>query len=442
MEIKFRELEGRLLLALEAASRGFRVFFGHKDFIKKGLEIKIIPPGIFFDKSLTRGKEQKISWVREAGCLFVSQDEEGGFRNLSYEHFISYRGTFETLKMSNAVFCWGNEEHEAWTNGYPIIDHKFHLTGSPRIDFWRPDFQGYFKKHINEIRMKHGDFVLVVSNFNQVNSYKSIIERINHHKKIGSIRTSEEVDTFQNKIKDIKRLFSRFVLLVNTLADHFPDVNFVVRPHPVEKISGWVNALAKKDNVLVLFSGGISPWVRASEAILHNGCTTGIEAYVSGTPCIAYTPFSSIINREIPNRLSINCTTEEEVSAVLSRILNGEVVNEHRTPENDDLIRNRLANVDGDTAAKRIVDVLETLDAPVAPPIKPGFAGWKMSVKSGYSRFINKFRNEETRITRKFPGLKLSELKEIQDNMANVTDRYRDCRINRLFGDVFVVEKD
>ncbi len=442
IEIKARELEGKTLLALEAAHRGFRVLLGHKDDVNKGLKMGFLPPGVHYEKSLTRGKEEKLAWKKKMGCALVSQDEEAGLRYESYQHFVSYRATTDNLDMVDALFCWGKDEHEAWAANYPLFASRLFITGSPRSDFWRPDFQGYFKNYVDKVQTRYGRTILLVSNFHQANSFKTVEERIAQNKKTGSIRTQGDEDNFLKKIQDIKLLYRHFTELICLLADTFPDTNFIVRPHPVEDISGWKNSLGEKKNIHIIFQGGISPWVRSSSAIIHNGCTTGIEAYASKVPAIAYTPFSSFVNWEIPNRLSINCATQEEVSRVLSRIINNENVNEHRTSENDELINNRLANITGDTAAKRIIDVLEKMDVPESPPIKPGIAGFKMTLKNEYNRFINKFRNKETRITRKFSGLKLSELKEIQDNLAMVTDKYRDCRIRRLFGDVFVVEKD
>lgn len=442
MEVKARELEGRTLLALEAASRGFRVVTGNKRHIEKGLLAGYLPPGVYFDKSLTRGKEKKLDMVLNNGCLIASQDEEGGLLDASYDKFLSFRSSPETVGMASFIFCWGDHDSEAWTRHYPCEAEKVHGTGSPRLDYWRPDFHGYFQRVVDNIKQRFGKFVLVSSNFAQTNSYMTVEQRITQGKKNGSIHTIEDEQAMLNKIEDDKIMFRHFVRLVNFLAERHPNVNIVVRPHPAEKISGWANAITKKSNVHVIFEGGISPWVRAAEAILHNGCTTGIEAYITGVPAIAYVPLKSSVNREIPNRLSINCDSQDEVSEELSMIIKGKAVDEHRTPENDQLIRNRLANVEGDTAAKRIVDVLETLDVPESPPIRKGFRKWMTYKKRGARDFLKKISGTETKSMRKFPGLKLQELEQIQNNLRFVTDKYINCNIKHLFGDVFVVEKD
>lgn len=441
IEIKARELEGRTLLALEAASRGFRVIIGNKNHINKGLWADFLPPGIYFDKSLTRGKEKKLRKVVDKGCILVSQDEESGLLNYSYDKFIPVRSTSETVSMAKSIICWGKHDYESWVKYYPDSSYKFHLTGSPRTDFWRQDFQRYFEKYSYSIKKRFGDFVLLSSNFTQANSYMTVNERIERAKKIGVIRDAQDEEVKRNSIEDRKKLFNCFIDLVDYLSDKFQSIKFVVRPHPSEKISGWKLNLPVKDNIKIIFEGGIGPWVHASSAVLHNACTTGIEAYAAGIPALAYLPFPSDRSGKIPNKLSINCISKEELSGVLSRIITGEDVNEHRTPENDELIRSRLANIAGDTAAKSIVDVLERLDSPKAFVVKTGFSKWMLGKKFTGCFYLDKIRGMKTKSWRKFPGLKLQELKQIQNNLAAVTDKYKECDIKHLYGDVFIVEK-
>jgi surface carbohydrate biosynthesis protein len=80
IEVKVRELEGKVLLALAAAERGHTVILGEKkdtiNMAKKGH----LPPGIVHDKSLTPGEYKLINYkqLKEHGHLVTSQDEESG----------------------------------------------------------------------------------------------------------------------------------------------------------------------------------------------------------------------------------------------------------------------------------------------------------------------------------------------------------------------------
>ena len=66
------------------------------------------------------------------------------------------------------------------------------------------------------------------------------------------------------------------------IAEAFPDMRIVVRPHPVEKHAAWEEIAARHDNVELAQEGNVLPWLLAARALIHNGCTTGVEAYGLG----------------------------------------------------------------------------------------------------------------------------------------------------------------
>lgn len=440
MEIKSRELEGRTLLALEAATRGFQVIIGHKSDVIEGIKKGILPSGIYFEKSLSRGKETKLLNALKTNNILVSQDEEGGLLDRTFDRFLTIRSSPETVDMADAIFCWGNHDFEAWQRHYPDSSHKIFITGSPRVDYWRQDFKAYFKRKIDSIKYEYKNFILVSSNFASANSYLNLEEQIAQGKRNGSISTAEDELIFKNKAIANRQMFFKFVELINYIAEKHQDTCFVVRPHPAEKISGWESNIKNTKNIQVVFEGGISSWVHASTAVLHNGCTTGIEAYVSGVPAIAYVPFESLANREIPNKLSIECNTKNDVSKVLSCILRGECLNDHRTLENNHLIRNRFVNVDNTTAVESIVDTLKTFDVPLAMPIKIGITGKIIGVRKKTHLFLRTLFGAETKPMRKFPSLQLRELEQIQNDLCAVNEKYKHCMIKHLYGDAYLIE--
>ena len=54
-------------------------------------------------------------------------------------------------------------------------------------------------------------------------------------------------------------------------------------------------------NVHVVNDGPITPWVNNSFAVLHNGCTTSIEASISGKPVITFIPFDQFFRHALSN---------------------------------------------------------------------------------------------------------------------------------------------
>ncbi len=444
IEVKARELEGRGALAFEAATRGYRVVLGSKNHIYQFVKSGKLPPGLFFEKSLTQGKESKLREILHAGCSLASQDEESGLLGKSYDDFISFRSSSDNVDMADAVFCWGNHDHNAWVRHYPDASHKVYVTGSPRVDYWRPEYTPYFQKELDSIRERFSPFVLLASNFGAANGYMPTEELIRQRKNKGGITTEKDAEALRSEIRDQRKMFEHFAKALRCMAKSHQVLQFVVRPHPAERLEPWKEAVNDLENVHVLFEGGISSWVRAASVIWHNGCTTGIEAYVSEVPAIAYVPFESLTSRFIPNQLSIECKEPEDVSAVLSRIGSGEPVNEHRNKKNDVLIHRRLANVKGKTAVERIVDVLEVMQIPRSRAVSIGIGGIKFGARRHLRNMMDIIRGRPHKVMRskrKFPGLTLRELAELKKRLSTINQEYIGCSIKHLYGDVFMIEK-
>jgi len=89
IEVKNRELEARLLLALAAAERGHVVLLGPKSLTIDSVMKDQLNPGIIHDKSITPGKPRirELQLYKEKGFLFTSIDEEGGIINKDYTSF-------------------------------------------------------------------------------------------------------------------------------------------------------------------------------------------------------------------------------------------------------------------------------------------------------------------------------------------------------------------
>jgi hypothetical protein len=103
----------------------------------------------------------------------------------------------------------------------------------------------------------------------------------------------------------------------------------------------------------------------ATRAVIHNGCTTGVEAYVTGTPAISY---RASINETydngfygLPNLMSHQCFTFEELQDMLQKILKGEI-GAADGDERQRLIEHHLAGKTGPLACERMVDVLDKIN--------------------------------------------------------------------------------
>ncbi len=93
--------------------------------------------------------------------------------------------------------------------------------------------------------------------------------------------------------------------------------------------------------------------------MIHNGCTTAVEAFLLERPAIAFEPAThAVYDIPLPNALSRRAATVPELIEAVGDVLAGGLA---RTPEQDALVRRFIAGTDGAWASQRVVDALETL---------------------------------------------------------------------------------
>jgi hypothetical protein len=105
--------------------------------------------------------------------------------------------------------------------------------------------------------------------------------------------------------------------------------------------------------------GGLGRWLRAAEAVVHNGSTAGFEAAVAGVPGISFQPHgersdwtSNLLGR-------IACDESELVALVEAARSPSERVDWYATDV--DVLERRFTALDGRLAADRTVDAWEDL---------------------------------------------------------------------------------
>jgi surface carbohydrate biosynthesis protein len=360
IEVKVRELEGRTLLALAAAERGHRVLIGSKkDTLIPAVQGKL-PPGVIHMKSLTPSEQMldQLEQLKKNGFVVTSQDEESGLLDESYEKFAKIRYGHDSLNFADAVFGWGEFDVECLQKIYPEASAKMIPTGSPRVDLWRTDFHDYFKSDGRLKNWNDKPYLLVVSNFGSVIRANKIWNVMARLREAGYFDRDPEMELFEYEYSGyMLQLIGHFIKMIRQLAVTYPDVNILIRPHPVEDEEAWDKMIGPFPNVHVFREGSISGWIRGAKAIIHNGCTSALEAAVSGVPRIAYRPLPSHFEREIPNQLSHEAFSMDEMIEKVSHALDGKFSKAEIKHDNEahKKLTQRLVNVEGELGTDRIV---------------------------------------------------------------------------------------
>jgi hypothetical protein len=120
-----------------------------------------------------------------------------------------------------------------------------------------------------------------------------------------------------------------------------------------------MNAFIAYENVKIKKSGDVRPWIIASDAVIHNGCTTGISSVVLDKPTFAYMP-KGINLLSTPNEVSISCESSEELINKIKNNINDERKNAVNKKQ-ESIIRKYIGNTEFDSA-QRISDIICTID--------------------------------------------------------------------------------
>jgi surface carbohydrate biosynthesis protein len=312
VETAARELDSKLLLATVAAARGHTALVADKPSLLLGIQSGLLSPGVFHTKSLTpsQSKLSRHQDLVDRGFVVTSIDEEGGLIDHGYETFARLRYSPETLAQAAAVFAWGPEDADTLRMVYPEHAAKIHASGSPRADLWRSKFQPFWVKPEGAPKRP---FLLVASNMGT--HLRPFHESIRSEREAGYFkRNPDSCGARFGRVAENYRLLHAFIQGIEHISHHNPGFDIVLRPHPVEDVEAWRVFLDGMPNVHVVREGSITAWVNHAFAVLHNGCTTALEATVAGKPIITYLPFEQAHARELPNELGHRVKTLDELS--------------------------------------------------------------------------------------------------------------------------------
>jgi surface carbohydrate biosynthesis protein len=212
-----------------------------------------------------------------------------GFIYRSGDDYIQRRVHSETIDSIDYLFLWGERQKQDLERFLGKV-RGFHVTGNPRIDLLHSRFRKSWQAEAEAIRETHGDFVLFTSRFSAVNHFRRSLDETLDRRKEQYTDAAEA--TIGERYEIRKRLFADYMQTIGDIAQRLPELKFVVRPHPVENADVWRGRFAGAGNVEICDEGAATPWLSAARCVVHNACTTGIEAYLLDRPVVEYHPAS------------------------------------------------------------------------------------------------------------------------------------------------------
>ena len=363
VEVAIRELDSKLLLAVLAASKGHQVILSSMGEIKNGIKTGVLSPGIFHTKSLTpsRAKIDTHQKLLDKGFVVTSIDEEGGFINDNLNEFAKTRFSEKSMHQVSAVFGWG-KDIEILKDNYPKNSSKFYKTGSPRIDLNKPLLKDYWLK---PKKMPNKPFLLVASNFS-CTYHKPFCEYIRRIRTAGYFDRDPELFKlpFQRMSEEYLLLYA-FIDAIKKLAHNNNDYDIVLRPHPREAPEPWKIYLEGVRNVHIIKEDAIMPWNKNAFALLHNSCSTAVEAAVAGTPVISYAPIKrQYLQKDFANKFGSYIENYEDLLENTNLLFknNQSKDNNVKVDKSYETLSQRIFIDKDELSADKIIKVWESLD--------------------------------------------------------------------------------
>jgi surface carbohydrate biosynthesis protein len=444
IETKVRELYGKLLFSFVAAEVGFIVIIGPKAEINNRSEY--FPKGFILNFGLAKSYESSSRLYKKYGHKVIAIDEEG-LVTLNDDIYLKYRVSEDTLKQTDLFFCWGDRQaslvkSKAVGTGCQVIS-----SGNPRFDILRPEYKSILNEMVSDIKSKFGPMILINSNFGSFNHVNGVEYTIKSLRDKQWMTTPEDEKYHLDRINLQGRFFDYFVNMLPILSSEFKTHNIVLRPHPSENQDVWKEHAKNLPNVHIIHDGNVDPWIMASDLVIHNGCTTAVQAFLLGKPVISYRPFIiKHLETSFPNELSDQVQSLDGLIERINEIISGSVME-------PDLYKNKLADQyiaarNGWFASEKIVKTMIESYSPLS--IKNLFLGSEPALKTVGSLFsLREFINELFKknldrrhyLKHKFSGLYKDEIYDVLHGFNKIGEYFQRISVINIGQSCFIIKK-
>ncbi len=440
IELKVRELETRILMACIAADRGYRVVLGHKNEIQTSLSI--MPQGIFLTYGMAENLLPILENATNFGHRIIAQDEEG---LVVWQHgrYQKYRLSNKTLNLIQYVFTWGENQKQLISETFPEYSTKIITTGSPRIDLLREPYNKVFDDRVEKIKKTYGPFILVNTNFGLVNNFKGMTDYYEHIKKAYNLSTDYDEAFHKSRFEFQSQMNGYFIEMIKAISNSFPKMKIIVRPHPAENHDTNRKIFHDFKNVVIHHEGCVIPWLKASEVMIHNGCTTGVEAVILNKAAVTYRPIKNdLIETFLPSFVSYEAFTLSDLVSIVASYLDGKQIFDDK--KNSKEMNYYIANLRNSYAVDKIIDTLDRIKIDNNDSRTKEFFEYLEKQKyTNYdnSDFLSGANDISSQYVRhKFSGLSKVEVNYLLSKFQTISGRFQDVSAKQIGPSMYLFE--
>jgi len=438
IEITNREIDFRLMLAGVCACPEYRIWVGSMATIYKLVQSN--QGGLYIGKHILRGRfphaaQERYQTLKQNNFQYIHLDEEGAVHHggpEQWKHIFAYTLDPRILAADDKVCTWGDWQRDFY-RGYepaPACVENIQTTGHPRFDLYKEPYREYFAAGARALKERFGDYVLMNTNFSFVNKPRGSDNAF-------SARFGYDPADPEKRYTQVKRwahlsqILSCFVKLAMRLSREFPELNVVIRPHPSEDVSFYNMIFAEVPNVHIVHEGSVGPWILGARCLIHDGCTTALEAHFAGTPILNYKPFVDEANDKfLPNLFGRKCFDEDSAVQYMQEVLADQVGTGSLPPE-DLTALSLLYNFQHDSWA-----ALSNAIHDSAQSVAPGELSVSQATKTSLSRRLKAKLGKRGRISNikngklpEFYGFEPFHIEKRMEAVRTLLNKSLECRL-------------
>jgi surface carbohydrate biosynthesis protein len=356
-----RDAAANTLLANEFAKRDYQVFL--VPLYIQTRELLAIRPHITILNYHRKGSDWLVDFLlRLRSKVFILETEGAVF--VDFEKTKELYSTDNELKSKiDGYFIWGKAIYENFVKHAIYPKEKLLLTGSPRTDLLADKYKvavaEILETELQEQEQKifKTGYFLINTNNALINGILSNEEETRQHLQKTFGYDSAYVDEL---LKEQHERLEALIFTAKSLAIRFPKENFVIRPHPFEKVDTYHSQLNEFGNILVSNTGSIDGWLTNCKAVVMKSCSTSLEAVIANVPVfnIGWLQHKHVVPETEQISFSAACIDEltKQLEMVIAGIYRADTTVEQKR---NDIICNLYYSDDG-TNHQRIVSLIES----------------------------------------------------------------------------------
>lgn len=312
-----RDLPGLVLTSLDLAQRGVVCHLVPVNLQER--EIWALEPDFVLFNYLRRSNERFAAELMNAGIAFGSIDTEGAIWPDMDEYASLLWRDPRQVREARCVCIWGQRLADHLIGRGLLTPDQVVVTGCPRFDLYAHPWR-QLREDAAEALQRRTRRILINTNFSVTNPLFTTADKCMamHHSVLGY--SQEEL----HRVAAKEAVAIREVMLIATrLADIFPDIDVVIRPHPFEDPAPYHAAAAGRRNVRVNQAESIQAAIFSACAVIQRSCTTAIEAGLANVPTFSPQWMPAPFLSPDAEAASVPCESFSDLAAHIGAIVDG-----------------------------------------------------------------------------------------------------------------------